>query len=70
MSGTTSASIVPREALQPVGLCVERVGERELERVQELERALAHDDEELRLHDVQLAGEPCAGASRAPARRT
>src|SRR5206468_1584779 len=35
--------------------------ERELERVQERERVLAHDDDELRLDDVQLANEEGAG---------
>src|SRR5262249_28297043 len=39
------------------GLVVDGVGERELERVQELDGRLAHRNDQLRLHDVQLARE-------------
>jgi len=47
-----------REPLQLAECRFERVGQRKLELVQERERRLAHYDHELRLDDVQLAGEP------------
>ena len=68
MSGTTSASIVPVKRWRPSALRVERIRERERERVQEGERLLAHHDEELRLDDVQLAHEPRPGLLRILAR--
>src|ERR687889_1279138 len=40
-----------REALELPRLELDRVREREVDRVQELDRSLAHDDDELRLHD-------------------
>ena len=63
MSGTASASIVgvKRCSSPRVGSSVVR--EREAEPVHELERVLAHHDEQLRLHDAQLA----RAASRRPA---
>ena len=47
-----------RKALQRAELGLHRHGERELERVEELQRRLAHHDHELRLDDVELAHEP------------
>ena len=70
MSGTTSASIVAREALQALDARVERIGEREVELVDEAERLLAHHDDELRLDDVQLARAATAAPPRDPGRRT
>ena len=58
MSGTTSASTVAVKRCSPLGCRVELVGEREAERVDELDRRLAHQHEQLRLDDVQLAGQP------------
>ena len=47
-----------REPLDALGGGIEPVGEREVEPVQEVDRALSHHDEQLRLHDVQLAAQP------------
>src|SRR5215217_518415 len=47
-----------REPLQLTERRFERVGQRELELVQERKRRLAHHHHELRLDDVQLAREP------------
>ncbi len=57
MSGVTSASIVGVNGCSSrlEGLDCSR--ERELHRVQERDCGLAHDDDQLRLHDVQLAEE-------------
>ena len=57
MSGTYEHLHGRRPFLQRPELRLELAGERELEPVQERERVLAHDDDELRLDDVQLADE-------------
>ena len=54
MSGTTSASIVGVKRWQLAEPLLDRRREREGERVHELERVVAHHDDELRLDDVQL----------------
>ncbi len=60
MSGVTSASIVGvKRCSTPVRAPASSgVGEREAKLVQELDRALAHDDDELGLDDVDLACQP------------
>ena len=60
MSGTDERLDRRREPLQLAELGLDRLPERELEVVQERERVLAHDDDELRLDDVQLPGQPPA----------
>ena len=55
MSGTTSASIVGVKRWSSPSVASIGRAKRELERVQELERVLAHDDDELRLDDPKLA---------------
>ena len=42
-------------------LGIERRREREVERVHERDRLVAHSDDELRLDDVELPGQPAAG---------
>ena len=68
MSGTASASIVGREALELAQLRLDRGREREADAVQELERVLAHHDEQLRLDDPQLAPQPLRGHAEVAAR--
>ena len=58
MSGTASASIVGREALELAQLRLDRRSRAGTRAVQELERVLAHHDEQLRLDDPQLAPQP------------
>ena len=52
-----------REGLELARLRLHLLAEREVEPVEEAERVLAHADDELRLDDVQLAGEPLARRS-------
>src|SRR5205823_10896565 len=49
------------EALEPADLRLQGIGEWELDLVQESQRVVAHDDDELRLHDVELAREERPG---------
>src|SRR5205807_5935710 len=46
-----------REALELARLVLHRIREREVERVEESDRALAHRHDQLRLNDVQFAGQ-------------
>ena len=67
MSGTGSASIVGVKRCSSPRRRLERPRERELEPVQELERVLAHHDDELRLDDAQLAPQPLAASAQVAA---
>ena len=71
MSGVTSASIVGVKRRSDPGLgALERVGEREGERVEEPHGLVAHHHEQLRLHDVELARRATAPPARRPPSRT
>src|SRR6266566_5435563 len=45
------------ETLQLARFVLHRIGKREVDRVEELDDALSHRHDQLRLHDVQFAGE-------------
>ena len=70
MSGTASASIVGLKRWSSPSLDSIAGRERETDAVQELERVLAHHDEQLRLDDPQLAPQPLGRDAEVAARRT
>ena len=57
MSGTTSASIVGVNRWSSPEPRLDVIAQREVELVEEAQRVVAHRDDQLRLHDVQLARE-------------